>query len=153
MRAARALVLLLALAALAAPAVSSARVQLPDVEDEVMCVVCGVPLNIADSGQADRERAYIRGLIAKGDSKAQIKRELVAQYGDSVLALPPRNGFNLAVYLVPALLVAVLLALGAVLVPRWRRKSGGSSGIAAVAPKLSAADAERLEQDLAQFRG
>jgi cytochrome c-type biogenesis protein CcmH len=153
----RLLVLLLAVAALAsaavAPLAGAAQTTLNDIEDEVMCQVCGVPLNIAESAQADRERAYIRGLIAKGESKSQVKRDLVAQYGDSVLALPPRKGFNLAVYIVPALLVASLLAIGAVLVPRWRRRSRGPDSLVEHVPALGAADARRLEQDLARFDG
>ena len=49
------LVVLVALAA-AAPAGAAPRTTLPDVEDEVMCVVCGTPLNLAQAPQADRER-------------------------------------------------------------------------------------------------
>src|SRR5215210_215264 len=88
-----------------------ARATLPDVEDEVMCPVCGTPLNLAQAPQADRERTFIRALIARGATKSQIKRRLVDQYGPQVLAMPPHSGFNLAAYLVPILLGAGTLAL------------------------------------------
>ena len=52
---------------------------LSDVEDEVMCPVCGVALNIAESPQADDQREFIRGLIAEGRTKDEIKDELVAE--------------------------------------------------------------------------
>ncbi len=81
---------------------------MPAIERQVMCVTCKIPLNVAESPQSQRERAYIRGLIAEGKTEAQIKSELVAQYGSSVLALPSAKGFDLAAYLVP---VAVVLAL------------------------------------------
>jgi cytochrome c-type biogenesis protein CcmH len=120
-----------------------------DVEDEVMCVSCNVALNVAESPQADAERKYIRQLIAKGDDKEQIKRALVAVYGDNVLALPKSEGINWAAYLVPIALVATLaVALGFGL-RRWRRRDPPAGE--AQAPELSDADAERLDADLALF--
>jgi cytochrome c-type biogenesis protein CcmH/NrfF len=109
-------------AALLAPspgAAALARASLPDVEDEVMCPVCGTPLNLAQSPQADRERAFIRALIARGATKEQIKRRLVAQYGPQVLATPRHSGFDLAAYLVPVLLGAAAVALLAVALALW----------------------------------
>jgi cytochrome c-type biogenesis protein CcmH len=150
-----ALGLALALAlALAPVATSSAaptpRVSLPAIEREVMCVTCKIPLNLAQSPQADRERAYIQTLIAQGRSKAQIKHALVAQYGPAALALPRASGFDLAAYLVPA--GAVLLLLGGLvaLLARWRRREA-SPPPAKPPPALSEADAATLDADLARF--
>ena len=146
--------LVLALVAPAAALATAPRASLVDVEDEVMCVACGVPLNIAESPQADRERDYIRTLIARGETKAQIKRDLVAQYGQNALALPQDKGFSVAAYAVPIVVVAALIAALAVLVPRWRRRGGplGTSATPAPAgPSLDAADARRLEEDLARY--
>ena len=36
------------------------RTTLPAVESQVMCVTCKIPLTVAQSPQADRERAYIK---------------------------------------------------------------------------------------------
>ena len=140
---------LLAALVLAAPA--SAAVSFTDVEDEVMCTVCGTPLNLApqDAPFAQRERAYIRRLIAQGESKEQIKDALAKQYGDEVLALPKNEGFNLAAYLVP---IAVILAAAALIVfAVTRRRRPRRSGSAAAAPEISTADARRLDEDLARF--
>jgi hypothetical protein len=54
---------------------------LPIIERQVMCVTCKIPLNVAQSPQAEDERAFIQELIDKGQGEAQIKRALVAQYG------------------------------------------------------------------------
>ena len=70
---------------------------------------------------ADRERAFIRRRIAEGMDKAQIKRELAAEYGPRVLAMPDEGGFDLAVYLVPGLLVVLGLGGVALAARRWRR--------------------------------
>ena len=119
--------LLLALAAMALlPAVAAARcprTTLADVEDEVMCPVCGVPLELAtEAPQAQRERAYIQGQIRRCRSKAQIKRSLVAQFGERVLAKPEDKGFDLVAYLVPALGVLAALAGIVLAALRWRRR-------------------------------
>jgi cytochrome c-type biogenesis protein CcmH len=150
----RAFLVGLALAALAAPiaagANSAPRASLPDVEDEVMCPVCGTLLQLSESPQADRERVFIRKLIAEGRTKQQIKEALVAEYGDSVLATPQGSGFDLTAYLVPILgfLVAVLaLVFG---VRRWRR-SGQSSAPSTDTRPPEGEDAERLESDLARY--
>src|SRR4051794_34950924 len=77
---------LLALGVLvAAPALAAApRASLPDIEDEVMCPTCGVALNQAFSPQAERERNFIRAQIARGRTKAEIKDELVSEFGPRV---------------------------------------------------------------------
>ena len=137
-------------AALAAPAAglaAPARTTLPDVEDEVMCPVCGTPLNLAQAPQADRERAFIRALIVRGATKEQIKRRLVEQYGSQVLATPQPSGFDLAAYLVPIVLGLAALALAAVALVRWRARRPAEPGMP---PVLSSADARRLEEDLAR---
>jgi len=132
-----------------AAAADSARTSLPAIERQVMCVTCKIPLNLAESPQADRERAFIRALIAQGRSQAQIKRALVDQYGPTALALPRASGFDLAAYLVPAGAVLLLVAGLLALLARWRRRAapGGPSP----APALSEADAAELDADLARF--
>jgi cytochrome c-type biogenesis protein CcmH len=149
---------LFVLLALAVPAAAGAapRAALPDVEDEVMCVVCGTPLNLAQAPQADRERAFIRGLIDQGLTKDEIKARLKAEYGTSVLALPEDKGFDLAVYVVPIAVVALALAGLALGVPRWRRRrdaaaANGESESEPVTPEPTSEEARRLDEELARF--
>ena len=91
------------------------------IERQVMCVTCKIPLNVAESPQADRERAYIQELIDEGKDEAQIKSALVGQYGHAVLGAAAAHGFDLTVYLVPAAVLLGLLALMVGLLLRWRR--------------------------------
>lgn len=130
--------------------VAAARPSLPTIERQVMCVTCKIPLNVAQSPQADRERAFIAALIAQGDDEARIKRALVTQYGPTVLALPSTHGFDLAAYLVPLAVVLALLAALALLLPRWRRRARADAA-ASPPPTLSANDSARLNADLARF--
>jgi cytochrome c-type biogenesis protein CcmH len=152
MRAA-ALATFVALFALApsAAAAAAARPSLPTIERQVMCVTCKIPLNVAQSPQADRERAFIQSLIDEGKGEAQVKDALVSQYGPAVLALPSDHGFDLAAYLVPLLAVLALLATLAVLLPRWRRQARAQAGAEQQQQALSATDAARLDADITRF--
>jgi cytochrome c-type biogenesis protein CcmH len=127
------------------------RASLPQIERQVMCVTCKIPLNVAQSPQADRERAFIQSLIDQGRSEAQIKDALVGQYGRAALALPSDSGFDATAYLVPLAALVALAATLALLLPRWRRRARAQSGERAPAPALGAADARRLEADLERF--
>jgi cytochrome c-type biogenesis protein CcmH len=123
------------------------RASLPDVEDEVMCTICGTLLAESDSPQADRERALIRQLIDQGKDKDQIKDALVAEYGPRVLATPSGHGFDLLAWLVPG--VGILLAGGAIAyfaVSRSRRRSGEPDP-----PALDASERSRLDEDMARY--
>ena len=134
-----------------AQATQPARASLSDIEDEVMCLVCGTTLNVSESPQADRERAFIRALIAKGETKSQIKDALVAQYGPNVLATPSGNGFDLAAWLVPG--VAVILAgVGiAFAVVRWRRARPDAQPPLATAAGPGRDEGARLRADLERY--
>ena len=46
-------------------------------------------------------KAFIRARIAAGDTKSEIKAQLVDQFGPAVLAVPPRKGFDLVAWLLP----------------------------------------------------
>ena len=151
MRRAALLCALLALLASPAAALAAApKASLVDIEDEVMCTTCKIPLNIAESEQADRERALIRGYIARGLDKQQIKDALVAEYGEDVLALPDTGGIGFTAYAVPIALVLGVAGGLALLLPRWRRRSPAGIGDDA-APRLDDADARRLDEDLGRY--
>jgi cytochrome c-type biogenesis protein CcmH len=146
------LIALLACACL--PAVAQAltpRASLPAIERQVMCVTCKIPLNVAESQQADRERALIQRMIDAGEGEAEVKKALVAEYGAAVLGLPSASGFDLTAYVVPLVAVIALVALLIVLLPRWRRRARAQQGDETPRPALGAADAARLESDLARF--
>lgn len=146
--------ILLALAAFPGLAVAATpRASLTDVENDVICVSCHEPLALAQSPQANAERDYIRMLISEGQTKAQIERSLVAQYGVAVLGRPPAHGFNLTVYILPPALVLAGVALLVFTLPRWRARSRAAAGapLAAGAAPLEPGDAHRLDDDLARY--
>lgn len=140
-----------ALAALVPTAAAEQRASLIEIEKQVMCPVCGTLLQLAESPQAQREKAFIRRLIAEGKTEGQIKDALVAEYGNEVLALPQGSGFSLSAYVVPIvafIVAAIALALG---VMRWRHAGGGKGDESAAVSGPRGEDAERLDADLARY--
>ena len=154
-----------ALAALAALMMSAAvpiaaatqpRASLTNIESDVMCVVCKTPLAVSQSPEANRERAFISNLIAKGETKAQIEKALVYQYGNAVLALPPAHGFDVTLYVLPPVLLIIGAAVLFYTLPRWRRRTRATQAdranraeadVAAPPP----AQSRRLDEDLARY--
>lgn len=145
-------VVLLPVVILAPLAAAAPQTSLNDIEDEVMCPICGTLLELAESPQAKRERVLVKRLIAAGKSKAEIKDALVAEYGHEVLALPGGSGFDLTAYLVPVLAFLAALVGLALGVRRWRR-AATLPGAADSAPPRGPRgdDAERLEADLTRY--
>jgi cytochrome c-type biogenesis protein CcmH/NrfF len=145
------LIAALALLAVAAPAASAApKTNLPDIEDEVMCPICGTLLELSESPQAQRQRVFVSRLIAAGKSKAEIKDALVAEYGQEVLALPRGSGFDLSAYVVPAVAFAVAAVALAIGVRRWRQQ-GQAPAPGPTTSGPEGEDARRLEEDLARY--
>ena len=144
--------LILAAVAVVPTAGWAANVNISDVEDEVMCPICGTLLELSDSPQARREKAFIAEMIAAGKSKAEIEDALVAEYGPGVLAEPKGSGFELSAYLVPAialLVAAVALAVG---VARWRRHGDGDGdGTPTAGDGPGDEDSARLDADIARY--
>jgi cytochrome c-type biogenesis protein CcmH len=135
----------------AAPAVASEQhPTLAELEGQIMCPVCHTTLDQSDSPVARRMKAFISARIAAGDTAAEIKAKLVAQFGPTVLASPPAHGFNLLVWVLPPVgIVAGAVVLG-VLAWRWSRsREPASAGGARLDPELE----RRLDEELARFDG
>lgn len=138
-----------AMAALLAPSAAQAacpQTSVGDLEDEVQCLECGVPLQLAtESPQANRQRALIGRLVDSCASKEQIKQRLVAEFGPRVLTTPDDEGFDLAAWVVPvAALLAGALGIGFT-ARRWRRSRRPTAK-----PEAAAADS-RLDADIERY--
>jgi cytochrome c-type biogenesis protein CcmH len=148
--------LLLVALAFAPGAVASERhPTLNELENEVMCPVCGTTLSQSDSPAAEQIKQNIRAAIARGDTKSEIKAQLVRNYGESILAAPPKHGFNLLAWLLPIVgIVVAAVVLGAA-AWSWSRGRGGdvavvaasSNGRGPVDPELE----RRVDEELARF--
>ena len=76
-----------------------------EVARQLYCPVCeNIPLDTCGTTACEQWRGIIRDKLAEGWSADDIKTYFVNQYGDRVLAEPPRRGFNWVVYLVPVII-------------------------------------------------
>ncbi len=73
------------------------------VAKQMYCPVCeNIPLDVCPTQACAQWRELIRQKLSEGWNEQQIKDYFVAQYGDRVLAEPPRTGLNWLVYVLPA---------------------------------------------------
>ena len=96
--------------------------------------------------------AFIEQEIAGGQSEPQIIQSFVDQYGEQVLASPPKRGFNLVAWLLP---FAVILVGGGIIYIAikkwvWRGQQPTTTGEA----EVEEGDEEyerRFEKELEEF--
>ncbi|MBC7645343.1 MAG: cytochrome c-type biogenesis protein CcmH [Thermoleophilia bacterium] len=102
---------------------SQAKPTVSEVSALVMCPTCDTTLDRSDSPAAERMRILVREHIKAGETRDEVLRELVQEYGgdESVLATPPRHGSGLIAWLPPAIAGLVLAAVGGMTIIRWRR--------------------------------
>ena len=143
------LLVVVAVALLAAPAAfaSERHPTQAELEAEVMCPVCGTTLDQSGAPAAQQIKRVIAARIAAGDTKSEIKDRLVAEYGDQILAAPPREGFGLLAWWLPiagVLAAAVVVGIGAW---RWSRRREPEPAPTALDPALE----RRLDDELRRF--
>lgn len=107
------------------------------VAKEMYCPVCeSTPLDVCPTQACTEWRELIRLKLSEGYSDEEIKDFFAMQYGDRVLAEPPRRGLNWLVYLLPV----AGFAVGAVVVWRVLASTKRKSVSAAAGPLAGDAD-------------
>lgn len=132
-------------------------------EQKLQCT-CGCTLDVFTCRTTDFTCEYspalhreVVALGADGKTDQQIIDAFVAKYGEKILMAPKPQGFNLAGYLVPGLVIALIGALLTwVILRRVRRAEPAVAGApagAATSPgaALSEPDAERLRRALEEI--
>ena len=120
-----------------------------EIGDQLRCVVCQSQ-SVADSPSetARQMREIIRERLAAGDSPEQVKAYFVEKYGLWILLSPPKQGFNLLVWVVPFIALAAGLVFVVLLMRRWSRRPGGASG---KPPRIDAATRARIRREMEQL--
>ncbi len=139
--------------AVAAPAMSSERhPTLQELETMLICPTCHTTLDQSDAPIARRMKRFIVARIAAGDSASQIKAKLVAQFGEAVLAAPPKNGFDLLAWWLPLAGIAAGAGVLGIAAWRWSSRRGGTSPPAlAGGPPLAPELERRLDEELRRY--
>lgn len=141
--------LLVAVVLLAALPALAGALTVNDVAREVRCPTCNTPLDVSSAPVALDMKQYIAERIEAGWDKQRIIDGLVDEFGDEVLATPPKSGFDLIAWIVPALAVALGLAAIPFVARAWSRRSRAApEDIPAPSPE----EARRLDEELKRLR-
>jgi cytochrome c-type biogenesis protein CcmH len=109
------------------------------------------------SAQSEQWRELIRQKLAQGQSSAEIIQYFVDISGEEILAAPPKRGFALTAWLLPAFVLLNGAGLIMVLTLRWARRTPARSSAAYdLAAQGEAAPSEpylrRVQQDLERLQ-
>ncbi len=118
----------------------------------VRCPVCqGLSVKDSPSESARNMKRQVRAMIAAGYDDEQILVYFESAYGEFIRMVPEAKGFNLLVWIIPAL--GLLAGLGMVLTT-VRRREGAASGAALppAAMQRARTSDESLDPYLAQVR-
>ena len=151
------LALLFLLPAPAAASAATGEDTLSAVGGRVMCQ-CGCGLVLANCphrncGWGVPAKEFIDGQLASGRSGDEIVEYYVSQYGEQILASPPKSGFNLTAWITPF----VALAGGVVglyyLVTSWARRRDRDEVGEVVASRVEASEdlVAKLDEELEEF--
>jgi cytochrome c-type biogenesis protein CcmH len=137
---------LLALLASGASAATVSEDAVHEVAAQLRCVVCQ-SLSVADSPSetAHQMKDIIRERLAAGETPEQVRAYFVEKYGTWILLSPPRQGFNLLVWVVPFVGLGLGLVLVLIVVRRWSRRPA-----APAAPPLDPAMRARIRREMAE---
>ena len=88
--------------------------QAQELDKLLMCPACpGETIDQSQVELANQMQAIVREKLGRGESRDHILEFFVDRYGPGVLAEPPRQGFNLLIWLTPPITVLVaILVLG-----------------------------------------
>jgi len=86
------------------------------------------------SGPCDVAKGMLKkidGHIAQGKSDDQVLQAMITEYGPLAYVEPPKSGFGLVAWLMPALYLLAGTSLVIVIMKRWRKRPSPSAAIAA----------------------
>lgn len=140
--------------AMAAPTVS-------DLSKALICQ-CGCTLTLAGCNHGechsrDLMLGQVKDLVSKGQSTDQILAFFVAQYGEQVLASPPKKGFNLVAWILPFAAILLGAYVVYILVKKWALRGQESQALVVTenddSPETYEEYRQRLARELKDFEG
>jgi cytochrome c-type biogenesis protein CcmH len=122
-----------------------------EIYDLIMCPLCAGQTIAQSSNETSRQmRDLVLKKLREGQTKEEILQYFESRYGERILAKPSKKGFNLILWFLPFVLVALAAISIYLLIRRWSSR----------VPATTAADfdedqlaeyKERLEKELKQF--
>jgi len=122
---------------------------------QLYCPVCeNIPLDVCGTQACAQWRELIREKLSQGWDEEQIKTYFLDQYGDRVLAEPPRHGLNWLVYVIPPLIFLIGIYVLYRGLRALRRESPELDVVSGAEsdPKIDDAYVAQMEEELRKLR-
>jgi len=96
---------------------------------QLYCPVCEkTPLDVCPTEACRQWRELIRTQLSQGMTEAEIKQYFADNYGQRVLAEPPRRGLNWLVYILPPVIILASALLLFRAIRTWTKPKAASAG-------------------------
>jgi cytochrome c-type biogenesis protein CcmH len=124
-----------------------------DMQTQLMCITCRVPIDQSESTFAQHVRTFLHQKCQAGWTSSQVKDFLVKRFGEEILAAPPKHGFSLLAWLVPGAVLLAGIGVAGSLAMRWSRSRRGPprSPPGRGEDDVDADMAARIDTELARF--
>jgi cytochrome c-type biogenesis protein CcmH len=148
---------------LAALAAAVALLALPDgalacngwtqqnMQTQLMCIVCHERLDQSNSAFSHQVEGHLATWCRAGWTAGRVRNTLVAQFGEQILAAPPKHGFWLLAWIVPIGVVGAGLLVAGGLALAWSRGRRGPPAARGPDGAIDPAMDARIDADLAGF--
>jgi len=99
-----------------------------DVRRELACY-CGCSLTVEDClrsmrcSESAKLSAEIKALFDAGKTKPEILQAMVAQYSESILSAPTKQGFNLTAWILPFAAIGFGAIAAGMMIKKWRSQT------------------------------
>jgi len=112
----------------------------------------GETLDKCNGSESEQLRQEIRQKLAAGQSKEEIIAYYVGIYGEEILAVPTKKGFDLTAWIVPPLAVIGGIILVYLVLSRWvRNHKARGAAVNTTGPGIDAVDEERLNEEIRKY--
>jgi len=140
---------------MAAPSSAQIAQMEQDISSRVFCM-CGCATELKDCPDLHcpvkaKMHQIIRTDLEEGKSEQATIQDLVALYGEKVLAAPPPRGFNLTAWVLPGVGLLVGLFLAITVVRRWRRPAVQTATPAPAEPPANENLRVAVEEEMKKF--
>ena len=117
----------------------------------IMCPLCaGQTIAQSSNETSSQMRDLVLKKLRQGESKEEILQYFESRYGERIMAKPNKEGFNLILWVLPFVLVALAAIVIYFLIRRWSARAQVTPVAHFDEDQLSEYK-ERLEKELKQF--
>jgi cytochrome c-type biogenesis protein CcmH len=116
-----------------------------------MCPICsGQTIAQSNSGTSTQMRDLVLKKLRQGETKEEILQYFVSRYGERIMTKPNKKGFNLMLWFLPFVFMALAAIVIYLLIRRWSTRVQAQT-----VPRVEEAQLneykERLEKELKEF--